>query len=403
MRLRWPAVIVVYAAVCLMLLGWAAAGLETGRAWLKWTAVAVCFAGAGVTLVLGVRWWRRGLHRPNWRKEMLFSFAFAVVGAAAIVTVTEAALRPGLVRYTDRQLALQGLLARRATAVEWPFRGVRIRNSFNALGWADVERSYQEEPGTIAFVGDSFLEVSSPTNLAAATEMLLRDSGRARRVLNFSKDATGPDFYRYILYECILPLRPSDAFVFVYEGNDLLPDYRHTPYVHGRFRVTTEARRALGDAGPWAGELTRVAETFEDRDSLFAALDGLPLGASDRYLVYLASCAWSPARQRPRGGAPAVVMGLRSGMTCLRGLYWRYVCTPREARYPLWQGLYADYTTVFSTKREERLETIARFVASRYFHEDDHTECLRLLLAQSQTFQDELTECPDMITRQSIR
>lgn len=105
-------------------------------------------------------------------------------------------------------------------------RGVGL----NSWGLRDLERKRRPAPGVrrIAFVGDSYLEESTPMPVSVRTEQMLnRPQGQSGEtaagveVINLGVTATGPDEYFYRTRQIALPLGIQHCVLFLYSGNDL--------------------------------------------------------------------------------------------------------------------------------------------------------------------------------------
>ncbi|MBF0133811.1 MAG: hypothetical protein HQL75_14650 [Magnetococcales bacterium] len=95
---------------------------------------------------------------------------------------------------------------------------------FNSWGQRDRPRERLPQPGIrrIAFVGDSFLEESSPIPLPMAVEKKIGST--EVEVLNFGVSATGTTDYFYRIKNVVIPLGAHEIMLFFYVGNDFGPD-----------------------------------------------------------------------------------------------------------------------------------------------------------------------------------
>lgn len=99
---------------------------------------------------------------------------------------------------------------------------------FNDWGQRDRQRDLtpQKHVKRIAFVGDSYVEESTPTPISMAVENKL--GRRDVEVVNFGVSATGVADYYYRIKNVVIPLGAHDVYLFFYEGNDFVPDKHST-------------------------------------------------------------------------------------------------------------------------------------------------------------------------------
>ncbi|MBF0122387.1 MAG: hypothetical protein HQL21_03125 [Candidatus Omnitrophica bacterium] len=102
--------------------------------------------------------------------------------------------------------------------------GIHKGMGFNSWGQRDLERAKVPSKGTkrAVFVGDSLLEESSTVPLSVATENKL---GRINfELINLGVSATDPSEYYYRIKNIALALKPDRIFMFLYNGNDFMPN-----------------------------------------------------------------------------------------------------------------------------------------------------------------------------------
>lgn len=187
---------------------------------------ALMLLGADVTLAAA----RRDLPRLFWAGYAGLVVAIGIAIASLLLPSTDAPP-------SHLQESLRAVFERSGASSSYSFRGVQMRRRANVVGWMDSDT--EKGPTPIVFIGDSFLESPSSTNLAASVEARLKSLGVGTSVVNLSKEDTEPAVeYRHRFYEFALRRKPSRIVVFLYAGNDYRYDYSYARYEHPRIFVT---------------------------------------------------------------------------------------------------------------------------------------------------------------------
>jgi len=320
--------------------------------------------------------------------------ALGVSGAVWLLLLSAAAWVLPPPPPSDLQESLRAVVARRGEAGDTSFRGTRIVNRFNRLGWPDDE--FRDAAARrLVFIGDSFLEVRSTRNLAARVEDHLRADGADVDVLNLSQADTGPTVdYRHRFFELALPRAPERIVVFIYAMNDLLPGYTFQSYRPPGLTVSDEAAATPGLAPPVAAALRALAEAgtrLESRRALLARLPANP----DAELAYMVSVSSAPRRaaRGPGAAVSAAADALIHQAQRVRGR-WRRVgggC----AGFP-WLEVADEYQQLFLAPRPERLDRIGRFIAERYCGMSDAAPFIAALRRQPEDVRAFVTAEADM-------
>ncbi len=381
---------------------------------------ALILLGAEVTLAAA----RRDLPRLFWAGYAGIVVALGVVMASLLLPSTSASP-------SHLQESLRAVFERSGASSSYSFRGVQMRSRANVVGWMDSDTD--KGPAPIVFIGDSFLESRSSTNLAARVESRLKGLGVGTGVVNLSKDDTEPALeYRNRFYEFALRKKPSRIVVFLYAGNDYHYGYSYARYEHPRIFVTPRALSRAIRVSPRAVRFLvnryLSGRPIVSRQDVADAMPGASEEVADRtYLAALAYGTEAPGGE-PLSGPPRRLMQ-RTGELVARALgvepaapreaapHRRMAAaqapaatvtpppptpapTPRPAspvcRETNWSLLWPDYKRLFARSVESRLEAIGAFVAERYCGFTDVQPFIDLLSRQSREFRDHVTWGADM-------
>lgn len=419
-----------YAAWCCLFLGAAIgsvenAGVSRRLAVASGTLILVAFILLGAEVALAAA--RRDLPRLFWAGYAGIVVALGIVMASLLLPSTSASP-------SHLQESLRAVFERRGASSSYWFRGVQMRSRANIVGWMDSDT--EKGPAPIVFIGDSFLESRSSTNLAARVESRLKSLGVGTGVVNLSKDDTEPALeYRNRFYEFALRKKPSRIVVFLYAGNDYHYGYSYARYEHPRVFVTPRALSRAIRVSPRAVRFLVNRYLNErpivSRQDVADAMPGASEEVADR--IYLAALAYGTEAPggEPLSGRPRRLMQ-RTGELVARALgvepaaprevaSHRKVTaaqapataataatattpapppTPRPAspvcRETNWSLLWPDYQELFARPVESRLEAIGAFVAERYCGFTDVQPFVDLLSRQSREFRDHVTWGADM-------
>ena len=380
---------------------------------------ALILLGAEVTLAAA----RRDLPRLFWAGYAGIVVALGVVIASLLLPSTDAPP-------SHLQESLRAVFERSGASSSYSFRGVQMRRRANVVGWMDSDT--EKGPTPIVFIGDSFLESPSSTNVAARVEARLKSLGVGTGVVNLSKDDTEPTVeYRHRFYEFALRKKPSRIVVFLYAGNDYHYGYSYARYEHPRIfvtpralsralRVSPQAVRFLGNRylserpivsrQDVADAMPGASEEVADRTYLAAlaygteAPGGEPLSGRPRRLMQrtgeLVARALGVEPAAPREAAPHQVVAAAQGPAATPAATATPTPAPRPAspvcRETHWSLLWPDYKKLFARSMESRLEAIGAFVAERYCGFSDVRPFIDLLYRQSPEFRDHVTWGADM-------
>ncbi|GAK55297.1 hypothetical protein U27_02129 [Candidatus Vecturithrix granuli] len=338
------------------------------------------------------------------RHEARFSLFITTLGFFLLLTIIELFLPTPHSEYSATQKALQLQFERRNQVVEYLFRDIQMKLSYNNLGWADDSKEYVPKPQyRIIFIGDSFLEVHSSKNLSRRIEDLLKNNGTEIEVINFSKDDTGPEQYRHKFYEFALELQPEQIIFFLYEANDLSIGYRYTPYMHPPFRITDNALKHLDTieipeyAQKYLQNVNQEKIIFHNKMELFRTLQNMGLTVEQKNLIYLAAYGYFHNEHHKKRLFQKTLIALNK----LSGKLIDYVRTewyhklPDQRRHD--EELYRRYREIFKLPQSERLEAIAKFMAQEYLLIQDYRLCLQLLQQQDERFISLLIAQQDML------
>jgi hypothetical protein len=396
LRTRVAQLVLVYSAILLLLFASASLGLDVHRQ-AKRLILPIAFSLAALLALLCYAYsaLRLAPSRAERRKSM-FVFPMSIFGAGLCLVLAEIMLPRTQPSYTDIQVALQSQLQRRGRSGQSKMRDHILRSRYNMFGWADPEWDTKSVHRPIIFIGDSFLEVRSATNLAESTRSAMRSKGANDQIINLSKDATGPEFYRFLFEEVATMLEPEHVVVFLYEGNDLSTDFRFLPYTHPRLHVTTVAISELKNRADIAARLRQGTDQSFTSCRGFISTLGSGLNENDALLAYLTAYAWSTPSDLPPGKLRSIA-ALTEFLQKLRQWYWRHLCSPRNQKSGDWRDFYPEYKRVFDLPQEQRLEAIADIMSRRYTGGGSREECLSVLRSQSAQFTTALTEQCDMI------
>ena len=120
--------------------------------------------------------------------------------------------------------------SRRGRRIEIEEESIARGVGTNDWGQRDLKRTIAPAPGThrIGFVGDSFLDESTPVPLSVRTEQKLQagvSQGRPPQsqveIINLGVTGSSPDEYYYRLKNIGIPLGIDECVMFVFAGNDL--------------------------------------------------------------------------------------------------------------------------------------------------------------------------------------
>jgi hypothetical protein len=139
---------------------------------------ALMLLGADVTLAAA----RRDLPRLFWAGYAGLVVAIGIAIASLLLPSTDAPP-------SHLQESLRAVFERSGASSSYSFRGVQMRRRANVVGWMDSDT--EKGPTPIVFIGDSFLESPSSTNLAASVEARLKSLGVGTGVVNLSKGRHG--------------------------------------------------------------------------------------------------------------------------------------------------------------------------------------------------------------------
>jgi len=376
--------------------------------------------GAEVTLAAA----RRDLPRLFWAGYAGIVVALGIVMASLLLPSTSPPP-------SHLHESLRAVFERSGASSSYSFRGVQMRSRANVVGWMDSDTD--KGPAPIVFIGDSFLESRSSTNLAARVESRLKSLGVGTGVVNLSKDDTEPALeYRNRFYEFALRKKPSRIVVFLYAGNDYHYGYSYARYEHPRVFVTLRAvlraRRVSARAVRFLGNRYISERPIVSRQDVADAMPGASEEVADRtYLAALAYGTEAPGAE-PMSGRPRQLMQ-RTGELVARALGVEHAAprevashrkvtaaqapaaaatatppapppTPRPAspvcRETNWSLLWPDYQKLFARSVESRLEAIGAFVAERYCGFSDVQPFVDLLSRQSPEFRDHVIWGADM-------
>ncbi|MHC5005671.1 MAG: hypothetical protein ACYTJ0_21440, partial [Planctomycetota bacterium] len=178
--------------------------------------------------------------------------------------------------------------------------------------------------------------------------------------------------------------------------------YRYAPYEHPPYRVTDESLARLEAAGLAEAALQRLADlggrTLTSRSELESALADVLPDREQRMLAYLAAMAWS----RPVG--PGLCRRLWPDTIHRIGIARDKVSdTLKRLRRSLrgrasgcaerpWDEFHEQYEAIVDLPREQRLEAIARVVATAYCGGDDAAPFLAKLRELPASLTDRLVE-----------
>jgi hypothetical protein len=364
---------------------------------------AVCVGLLCLAVAFTWFYWKAICTTRQERKESVFILCIATLVMLLALGAVELVLTGRAVEYSKSQLALQAQLLRSNGHKETWFRGECHVAKFNELGFADHPRTYSPGANQVVFIGDSFLEVRSATNLAAICERQLQTRWPAVAVLNLAKADTGLDEYRFRFEEVALPLKPAHVLLFLSEVNDFDLNYGFVNYTSPPVRVTSTALRcvrrlALDSSLEQALEdLRGNPRSFTGRTEFLEALraqkGGITLPPPLPLLAYLICHAYSgnvpPATNRALFPRSLSALGSWTMWRTARAN------TREDARVEWWE-LQSEYDRIFQHPETERLPLIGTLLDERVFKRDGAGSCMPVLRALSGEFQSELVEEADM-------